>query len=337
LSSQEEEEKMKASPCGRKVFQAVMMIALAALFFAAQVQAAEFKPSKPINFVVPYAPGGGSDVYARAIDNVIKTERLCPERFLIVNQPGGSATIGTTSVAHSPGNEHMLLTFISGQVTGPLIVGKGAATYRDLSFIANLALDEQLIVVKADSPYKTIQDIVAAAKKGTLSIGGTATGQEDQMCNRLFEKAADIKLRYIPFNSGGECITALLGGHVNMIWANPSEFIPQYEAKMVRPLAVAKDTRVGLLKDVPTFKESGYDFVFYFFRGIAAPPKISPEVITYYQNLMKKMSDSSAWKDQYLKKYMLSPYFLNGADFSKFVAKNEAVFAEILKDLGLLK
>ncbi len=329
---------MKASPCGRAVLQTVVMIALAALFFAAQAQAAEFKPTKPINVVVPYAPGGGSDVYARAIDNIVKTEKLCPERFLIVNQPGGSATIGTTSVAHSPGNEHMLLTFISGQVTGPLTVGKGAATYRDLSFIANLALDEQLIVVKADSPYKTIQDVVATAKKGgTLTIGGTSTGQEDQMCNRLFEKAAGIKLRYIPFNSGGECITALLGGHVNMIWANPSEFIPQYEGKLVRPLAVAKDTRIPLLKDVPTFKESGYDFVFYFFRGIAAPPKIAPEVITYYQNLMKKVSDSSAWKDQYLKKYMLSPYYLSSADFGKFVAKNEAAFLEILKDLGLLK
>ena len=131
-----------------------------------------------------------------------------------------------------------------------------------------------MIVVKADSPFKTIEDVVAAAKKSpaTLTIGGTATGQEDQMCNRLFEKAADIKLRYVPFNSGGECITALLGRNVDMIWANPSEFVPQWEAKMVRPLAVAKETRLPEFPDCPTFKEKGYNVTFKMFRGIAAPP-----------------------------------------------------------------
>lgn len=330
---------MKASPYRMKVFRVVMLVTLAVFVFSFGAQAAEFKPTKPISFIVPYAPGGGSDVYARAIDNVIKTEKLCPERFVIENKPGGSATIGTTSVAQSPGNDHMLLTFISGQVSGPLVVGKGAATYRDLTFIANLAKDEQFIVVKTDSPFKTIQDLVAAAKNQSVAvtIGGTATGQEDQMCNRLFEKAADIKLRYIPFNSGGECITALLGGHVSAIWANPSEFIPQYDAKMVRPLAVANDTRITLLNTVPTFMESGYKFEFDFFRAIAAPPKIAPEVAAYYENLMKRMSDSAAWKDNYLKKYMLSPMFLGSKETVQFVVKNEKIFADILKDLGLVK
>ncbi len=328
---------MKTSPYRGKVLQAIMVVALS--LFSVGVQAAEFKPTKPITVVVPYAAGGGSDVYARAMDNVIKSEKLCPERFVIENKPGGSATIGTTAVAQSPGNDHMLLTFISGQVSGPLTVGKGAATYKDLTVIANLAKDEQFIVVKADSPFKTIQDIVAAAKKqpGTVTIGGTATGQEDQMCNRLFERAADIKVRYIPFNSGGECITALLGGHVSAIWANPSEYIPQYEAKMVRPIAVANDKRVALLNTVPTFMESGYKFEFDFFRAIAAPPKIAPEVAAYYENMMKRLSDSAAWQDNYLKKYMLSPLFLGSKDAAKFVASNEKIFADILKDLGLLK
>lgn len=330
---------MKESPFQMKAFRIVMLATLALFVCGAALQAAEWKPTKPINVVVPYAPGGGSDVYARAIDGVIKNEKLCPQRFVIENKPGGSGTIGTTSVAQSPGNEHMLLTFISGQVSGPLAVGKGAATYRDLTMIANLAKDEQFIVVKTDSPFKTIQDLVAAAKKtpGTVTIGGTATGQEDHMCNRLFERAADIKVRYIPFNSGGECITALLGGHVAAIWANPGEFVPQYDAKMVRPIAVANDKRIALLNAVPTFMESGYKFEFDFFRGIAAPPKISPNVVAYYETMMKRMSDSAAWKDNYLKKYMLSPLYLNSKDMGAFVAKNEKIFADILKDVGLIK
>ncbi|MCE5263291.1 MAG: tripartite tricarboxylate transporter substrate binding protein [Deltaproteobacteria bacterium] len=330
---------MKTRLFGSRLCRMAVVSLSAILFLAVQAQAAEFKPTKPISFVVPYAPGGGSDVYARAIDNVIKTEKLMDQRFVIENKPGGSATIGTTAVAHSPGNDHMLLTFISGQVSGPLVVGKGAATYRDLTMICNLAKDEQFIVVKADSPFKTIGDLVAAAKKtpGSVTIAGTQVGGEDQMCNRLFEKAADIKLRYIPFNSGGECITALLGGHVSAIWANPGEFIPQYEAKAVRALAVANDKRVPLLNDIPTFMESGYKFEFDFFRGIAAPPKIGPEVVAYYENLMKRMSDSTAWKEGYLKKYMLSPAYLGSKEMTPFVAKNEKLFGDILKELGLIK
>jgi len=301
--------------------------------------AAEWKPNKPIQFIVPYAPGGGSDVLGRSISNIISTGKLCPVPLIVINQAGGSGTIGTTSVAQARGTTNMLLTFISGQVAGPLVAGKGTATYRDLTLIAGLAVDEQLIVVKTDSPLKTIEDAVAAAKKNpaTLTIGGTATGQEDQMCNRLFEKAADLKLRYVPFNSGGECVTALLGKNVDMIWANPSEFVPQWDAKMVRPLAVAKETRIPEFPDCPTFKEKGYNVTFKMFRGIAAPPGIPAEVASYYENLMKQMSQTAGWKEKYLKQYMLSPMWMGSQEFAKFAAENEKLFGNILKELRLLK
>ena len=326
---------MKANK-GFRVGGVVMLMMLA---LAVGVLAAEWAPSKPIQFVVPYAPGGGSDVLARSIENIIKGEKLCPVPIIVVNQAGGSGTIGMTSVAQSPGNVHMMMTFISGQVTAPLVAGKGVATFHDLTLICCLALDEQLIVVKTDSPFKTIEDIVAAAKAkpGTLSIGGTATGQEDQLCNRLFERAAGIKLRYVPFNSGGECLTNVMGGHVEMIWANPSEFVPQWEAKMVRPLVVAKETRIPMLPDVPTFKEKGYDVTFKFFRGIAAPPGIPAETAAFYENMMKKMSDSSGWKEKYLKQYMLSPAWMGSKDFTQMVNQSEQTFKDILKELGLLK
>jgi putative tricarboxylic transport membrane protein len=308
-----------------KLLRVVVLVLLTMLALGVGAQAAEWKPSKPIQFVVPYAPGGGSDVLARSIENVIKTEKLCPVPLIVVNQAGGSGTIGMTTVAQSPGNVHMLMTFISGQVTAPLVAGKGVATFHDLTLICCLALDEQLIVVKTDSPFKTIEDVVAAAKQrpGAVTIGGTATGQEDQMCNRLFEKAAGIKLRYVPFNSGGECITALLGGHV--------------EAKMVRPIVVAKETRISLLPDVPTFKEKGYDVTFKFFRGIAAPSGIPAETVAFYENMMKKMSDSSGWKEKYLTQYMLSPGWMGSKEFTQFVTKSEQLFKDILIDLGLLK
>jgi putative tricarboxylic transport membrane protein len=330
----------KKDGCRVRPVQLLPLLLLGMLAPGGGGEAAEpWKPTKPIQFIVPYAPGGGSDVLARSIASIIQGAKLNPTPLIVVNQGGGSGTVGTNTVAQSPGNENMLLTFISGQVAAPLVAGKGAATYKDLTLLGNLAIDEQLIIVKTDSPFKTIQDVVAAAKQkpGTLTIGGTATGQEDQMCNRIFERASGITLRYIPFNSGGEVLTALLGGHIEVGWANPSEFFPQWEAKLVRPLAVAKDARLPKFPDTPTFRDAGYDVTFKMFRGIAAPPNIPPAVAAYYENLMKRMSESAAWKEKYLDQYMLSPAWMGHQDFARFVAQNEVQFKALLTELGLLK
>src|SRR4030095_7905490 len=186
---------MSASKSGRRVrpVQLLVLLLLGMLAPEGPVYPAEQgTPTKPIQFIVPYAPGGGSDVLARSIASIIQGGNLTPTPLIVNNQAGGSSTVGTTAVAQSPGNEHMLLTFISGQVAAPLAAGKGAATYHGLTLMAGCAMDEQLIVVKADSRFKTIEDVVAAAKQrpGAITIGGTATGQEDQICNRLFDRRA---------------------------------------------------------------------------------------------------------------------------------------------------
>jgi putative tricarboxylic transport membrane protein len=330
---------MKTKLIGSKVFFMAVVVLVAVLASFVGGYAADWKPTKPIEFVAPFAPGGGSDVLARSIASIIEGEKLCPVPLLVANKAGGSGLVGTTAVAQQKGDPHVLLTFIPGQAQAALVAGKGAPTFRELTLICNLALDEQLIVVKADSPFKTIRDIIAEAKKrpGELTIGGTGAGQDDQICQRLFERSAGIKFRYVPFKSGGECITALLGGHVNMIWANPPEFVPQWEAKMVRPVAVAKSTRMADFSDVPTLKEVGHDVTYFFYRGIAAAQNIPAEASAFYENMFKRMAESSAWKEKYLKKYMLSPNWMGSKEFAKVVAQNEEESKEILKDLGLLK
>jgi len=330
---------MKTKLIGSKVFFMAVVVLVAVLASFVGGYAADWKPTKPIEFVAPFAPGGGSDVLARSIASIIEGEKLCPVPLLVANKAGGSGLVGTTAVAQQKGDPHVLLTFIPGQAQAALVAGKGAPTFRGLTLICNLALDEQLIVVKADSPFKTIRDIIAEAKKrpGELTIGGTGAGQDDQICQRLFERSAGIKFRYVPFKSGGECITALLGGHVNMIWANPPEFVPQWEAKMVRPVAVAKSTRMADFSDVPTLKEVGHDVTYFFYRGIAAAQNIPAEASAFYENMFKRMAESSAWKEKYLKKYMLSPNWMGSKEFAKVVAQNEEESKEILKDLGLLK
>lgn len=317
-----------------------LVLALGMLAPPAQGHAAEtWKPTKPVQLVVPYAPGGGSDVLGRSIASIIQEGNLNPTPLVVVNQAGGSGTVGTTAVAQQSGNDHVLLTFISGQVAAPLVAGKGTATYKDLTLIGGLAIDEQLVIVETGSPFKSIEDVVKAAKErpGQITIGGTATGQEDQMCNRIFERAAGVKLRYVPFNSGGEVLTALLGKHVDLAWANPGEFFSQWEGKLVRPLAIARTDRHPKFADVPTFKEKGFDVSFKMFRGIAAPPKISPAVATHYEGVFKRLAESPAWREKYVEKYMLTPGWMGSKEFSKFVAQSEQEFKTLLTELELLK
>jgi putative tricarboxylic transport membrane protein len=315
-----------------------LILAGATLSVVARSEAATagWVPTKPVEFVVQAAPGGGSDIMARTIAGLVEAQKLSPTPFVVSNRPGGGSVVGTTYVAQQKANPHVLATFHSGNLVAPITAKVEAATFKHLTLLAALAIDEQVLVARADSPYKSAKDVVTEAKKrpGTITVGGTATGQDDDICNRLFERAADIKLRYVPFNSGGETMTALLGGHVEMIWANPSEYAPQLDAKQVRLIAVAKEQR---MENIPTFKEQGYDAVWKVFRSVIAPEGIPREAIVYYETAFKKMSESPGWKEGYLKKYMLTPFWMGNQEGTKFVAEVEKTCVAVLKEIGLGK
>jgi putative tricarboxylic transport membrane protein len=326
---------------GNKRSTVISTICCVAAFFSitsATISSA-WTPSKPVEVIVQAAPGGGSDVIARTIASIMESEKLSPVPFVVINKPGGGSVVGTTYVAQQKGNPHVLATYHSGNLVAPIPAGVELARAKNLTVIAVIAIDEQLLVVKEDSPYKTVRDIVAEAKRrpGTMTVAGTTTGQDDHICNRLLERSADIKLRYVPFNSGGETVTALLGGHVDFIWANPSEFAPQLEAKQVRALGVAREERLPYMKSIPTFKEEGFNVTWKMFRAIIAPSGIGSDAIVFYENALKKMSESSRWKEGYIKKYMLTQSWMGHTAATKFVAEQEQVAVAVLKELGLIK
>lgn len=328
---------MKTRFVSHRLVRITAWVFFALMFLAPQMLAADFKPGKPITMIAPAAPGGGSDVLSRTIAQIVANEKLTSQPMIVQNVPGGGQAIGLTQLAQAKGNTHMLAVANPASVAGLLVAGKGAPSIKDLTMIAQLALDEQLIVVRSDSRFKTIQDVIAESKKKENSISISGSDQADRVCSRMFEKFAGIKMRYTPFNSGGEQMTALLGGHVDLQWANPPEFIGQYEAKQVRPLVLAQEHRISQFKDIPTFKELGINLVFKFFRGVIAPPGLPPEVVAYYEGMLKKMIETKAWKENYLAKNLLSPAWQTSKEFTKTIHDSEAVFAETLKELGLIK
>jgi len=299
----------------------------------------EWKPTKPVEFVVPYSAGGGSDIYGRITADLMQKLGLSDQPFMVVNKPGGSGAVGNNYVYAKKGDAHTIMTFVSGQVASAR-ANKAEVTPDKITLIANMALDEYVLVVKKGS-FKDLDDFIAKAKEkpDTISIGSSGTANEDHMCYGLMNKYMGASLKYVAFNGSGDVMTALLGGHLDAGIFNPNEFLGQYKAGEVVPLATWSTERLGgELKDIPTFTELGYpEVVFQQFRGIAGPPDMPQEAVEYYANAIKKIVESEEFKNTYWEPNFLTPKFLAGEDFKKFIEAEDKKYTELLTDLGLIK
>jgi putative tricarboxylic transport membrane protein len=222
----------------------------------------------------------------------------------------------------------------SALVTGPLVLDL-EHNYEDFTPIARLAADQLLIVVPADSEFETIEDLLEAAKAAPdeVSWGGTGLGGEDSLLLGQIEQASGANLNYISFESGGEVQVALLGGHIDVASSNPNEIIGQLEAGELRPLAVAGDARLTGLPDVPTLQEKEFDVLYQQARGVVGPPGMDPEVVQFWADIFKQLSESEAWQTEYLDKNMLLGAYLGPEEFKQWMAeeteKTEAQIAEM--------
>lgn len=303
-------------------------------------KAAAWVPDKPIELVVPYSAGGGSDIYARVIADIAQKNKFSPQPIMVNDKPGGNGQVGNVYVYSKKGDKYTLITYVSGQDMSA-IAEKAEVDSTKLTPIANVALDEYTIGVSADSKYKTINDLVDASKAApdTITVGGSGKGNEDETCVGLLSKFSGAKFKYVSFNGSGDVMAAMLGGHIQAGIFNPNEILSQLDGGKAKVLAVYGTKRLGgSLKDVPTFGEAGYkDLVFQQYRGIAAPPGIPEEVIKFYEDMFKKITDSNEWKTQYWEKNLLTNHYLNSADFKKFQESEKKKYTEIFKDLGYVK
>ncbi len=295
-------------------------------------------PQKPIEMTVPYSPGGGSDRLGRFIVKVIEQNNLLPEPIQVVNKPGGSGSVGSTYVAQNPGDAYKILTFITGQMTAPM-TGMGTYSWRDFTPIARLALDEFLLLVHKDSPYQSLEEVLEAAKQkpGEFTVGGTALGAEDNMVVGMLENAAGVDFNYIPFDSGGEVNTNLMGKQIDSGIFNPNEAIGAIESGDFRPLVVFREERLKDLPDVPTAKELGYDVTFQMFRGVVGPKDMPEEAVKTMQEVLKKVSEDADWQENYIKRNMLTSAYLPGEEFGAYMAKIEPGLIDVLKAIGVYK
>ena len=313
---------------------------IALLFtFAGEVPAQAKYPSKTVEVVVPYAPGGGTDNLMRTITGIIDENKWSPVPLNVNNRAGGSGAVGFTYVINKKGDSHVVAgatpTIVSGKIEGRL-----PGNHRDaMTILMIVAIDELMLSVRAESPFKTIDDFVKAARArpGQLTIGGTATNSEDHIFTYLFEQAAKIKVKYVPFNSGGEVTAALMGGHIDAGVMNPNEIVAQIEAKKAINLAVAARKRMSDAPGVPTFAEKGYEFYWEQMRGVIGPANMEPEAVLWWQDVLRKVTATKKWQELYIKRNLLTPTTWVGEEANKYLDGLVGKYESALNALGAIK
>jgi tripartite-type tricarboxylate transporter receptor subunit TctC len=314
--------------------------------FAPVSSFAAWEPTRPVELIVPAGTGGGADQMARVIQGIISKHNLMKQPMIVVNKAGGAGGEGFLDVKSSPGNPHKLIITLSNLFTTPLATGI-PFSYKDITPVTMMALDEFILWVNADKPFKTAKEYVDAIKSGNdgqFRMGGTGSKQEDQIITVALEKATGKKMTYIPYKGGGEVAVQLVGNHLDSTVNNPIEAVAQWRGGKLRPLCVFdakpldykdKVTSDQSWSDIPTCKSQGLDVEYVMLRGFFMPPGATPEQVAYYVDLMKKVRETPEWA-QLMKDGAFNQTALTGADYAKWVADTEKKHETLMKDAGFL-
>src|SRR5215475_1706264 len=320
----------------------VCLLFLTPAIFSSWSTAAAWEPTKQIEFVIPAGTGGGADQMARLIAGIAEKHKLSPKPLIPVNKSGGAGAEGFLDVKGKKGDAYTIIITLSNLFTTPLATGV-PFNWRDLTPIARMALDEFILWVNAETPYKTAAEYIAAVKERSagddrMKMGGTGSAQEDQIITIQMEQALAAKFTYVPFKGGGEVCVNLVGNHVDSTVNNPIECVSHWKAGRVRPLAVFDTARLpdAEWKEIPTVKEAlGLDIQYNMLRGIFGAPNMPKDAVEWYVGFLKKVYETPEFKD-YLGKGALKPAFATGAEYVKWLEGAEQLHKDLMTKGGLL-
>jgi tripartite-type tricarboxylate transporter receptor subunit TctC len=319
------------------------MVAAAAVL-PHQVSAA-WEPTKTVEFIIPAGTGGGADQMARFIQGLVAKNKLMKQPMIVVNKSGGAGAEGFLDVKESKGDPHKIIITLSNLFTTPLATHT-PFNWRDLTPVQMMALDNFVLWVNSQTPYKTPKEFLAAAKAadGKFKMGGTGSKQEDQIITVALEKQTGAKFTYISYRGGGEVAVQLVGKHVDSTVNNPIEAVAQWRAGNLRPLCVfeakrmpykTKITKTMAWSDIPTCKEAGLDVEYLMLRGIFMPGGVTADQVQFYVDLLKKVRETPEWKG-FLEQGAFNQTTLSGKEYEAWVAREEARHILLMKDAGFL-
>jgi len=325
-------------------------LGVAALCFggavAISIPAQAWEPTHPIEIIVPAGTGGGADQMARVMQGIITKHNLSKQSVVVINQSGGAGGEGFLAAKNAKGDGHKLIITLSNLFTTPLATGI-PFNWKDLTPVSMVALDEFVLWVNADKPYKNVKDYVDAIKAApdnTFKMGGTGSKQEDQIITVALEKATGKKMTYIPYKGGGAVAVQLVGGHVDSTVNNPIEAVAHWRAGKLRPLCVFDSKKLDYKEkitadmswnDIPTCKSQGLDVEYLMLRGYFMPPGVTKDQVAYYVDLFKKVRETPEWK-KLMDDGAFNQTFMTGDDYAKWVANAEKSHEGLMKEAGFL-
>jgi putative tricarboxylic transport membrane protein len=305
-----------------------------------------WEPSKPVEFIVPAGTGGGADQMARLLQGVISKNNLMKQPLIVVNKSGGAGAEGFLDVKGAKGDPHKIIITLSNLFTTPLATGV-PFSWKDLTPVSMLALDNFVLWVNADTPYQNAKQYLDAVKAGgpnKFKMGGTGSKQEDQIITVALEKATGVKMTYVPFKGGGDVAVQLVGKHIDSTVNNPIEAVAQWRAGSLRPLCVFDAQRMPYKNkvtdkmswnDIPTCKESGVPIDYTMLRGIFMPAGVTPDQVQYYVDVFKKVRETPDWK-KFMEDGAFNQTFMTGPEYAKWVESAEKTHHDLMKEAGFL-
>jgi putative tricarboxylic transport membrane protein len=324
------------------LFSFVIAAALAAATHATAAVAADWKPDKPIELIVPTGPGSGVDNTTRTLQAIMQTHKLVDTQIAVTNKAGGSYGVALNYLGQFPGDGHKLFVQTSTPLSA-LLTGQLTVRYFEFTPIANLIAEPIALIVRAESAIASSKDLAARLKADPSAVSislAAARGNSFHIAAALFAKAAGVdirKLKIVVFGSSGDAMAALLGGHVDVLSVTPGNFQPLLEARKIRILGVASKTRSsGLLASVPTFKEQGYDVVFDLPRSVMGPRGLTPEQVRFWDGVFQKLVKTDAWR-QAVEKNQWEDDYMNSTEFGKDLKAQYEVLKDVLNELGMVK
>jgi len=316
---------------------AIALFAAMSLSPSAFAQTAPY-PDKPLSIVVHSGAGSGTDLFARAIAEILKNDQIVSVPITIENRTGGSGAVAINYLISQKGNADTLWMTTSSVVLAQPRRAKIDVNYTDFTPIALLAADPIVVAVRTDAPYATLDDLVAAAKAEPKKVraGISAIGGGGHIGLGILSSATGVEFSYVPFASGGEAAAALLGGHVDVVMENPGEMLSLLEAKRLRSLAVTTSERLPDLAETPTLKELGVDVDYEIGRAIFMPGDVPADVKAFWQDAFKRLVETEAWQ-KFVKENQLISKYRTGEVYDEYLASQQGALLGALEKLGVLK
>ncbi|HSC95698.1 MAG TPA: tripartite tricarboxylate transporter substrate binding protein [Burkholderiales bacterium] len=320
-------------------FSRQILIAFGAAAIAcAAAASAQSYPSKQVDFVVHVNPGGGTDVFARLVTEIMTRDKLVTQPLVVLNRPGGAGVVAFTYIKSKRGDPHTVLTMATGSFLTAASrpdLDLGLEHFTPLAFFAR---DPQGIIVNTGSQYRTFKDLLDDAKQrpGEIVCAVTsATGTGRQTLWKL-ERETGSRFKFVTFKAGSEAVLSVLGGHVPFTTENVSEAWAHIEAKKMRVLAVTTEQRMPALPDVPTLTELGYKVQIGTGRGFVMPAGVPKESVAAMEALLEKVHKSARWQE-YAVNNLYENRWMGSAEFTRYLIAQRAAQKEFVESLGLGK